>query len=119
MVAGLKNAYALWLSYGPHLPKAARYTLGEKIDRALLDGLEYALAASFAKPTEKALFLSAAIRKTDLAQVLVQLAWETRVLDEKKYLALAETLSTAGRMLGGWLGKTEKENSPPKVGGER
>ena len=41
--------------------------------------------------------------------------WETKSLDNKKYIAMSLKLDEIGRMLGGWQGqilkKLEKENS--------
>ena len=38
--------------------------------------------------------------------------WETKSLDNKKYIAVSGPLDEIGRMLGGWNGKlTEKQNS--------
>lgn len=45
--------------------------------------------------------------------------WETKSLDNKKYIALSEKLSKIGKMLGGWngqLSKPIKQNSPKNQG---
>jgi hypothetical protein len=38
--------------------------------------------------------------------------WETKSLDEKKYIALSIKLDEIGKMLGGWRGQLQKRNSP-------
>jgi len=38
--------------------------------------------------------------------------WETKSLDNKKYIALSEELNEVGRMLGGWYGQLKKQTSP-------
>ena len=38
--------------------------------------------------------------------------WETKSIENKRYIALSEPLNEIGRMLGGWNGKLTKENSP-------
>ena len=43
--------------------------------------------------------------------------WELKDLDDKKYVSISEPLNEVGRMLGGWLRKTEKET--PAGAGER
>ncbi|HEY4500555.1 MAG TPA: hypothetical protein VJH25_02055 [Candidatus Paceibacterota bacterium] len=34
--------------------------------------------------------------------------WETKSLDDKKYIALSATIEEFGRMLGGWNGQLSK-----------
>ena len=40
--------------------------------------------------------------------------WETKSLDDKKYIALSVKLDEIGKMLGGWSGQLQKQNSPTK-----
>lgn len=40
--------------------------------------------------------------------------WETKSLDDKKYIALSVKIEEIGRMLGGWNGQLSKQNSPYK-----
>jgi hypothetical protein len=44
--------------------------------------------------------------------------WETKSLDDKKYIALSVILDETGKMLGGWNGQLTKaleiKNSPTK-----
>jgi len=44
------------------------------------------------------------------------LLWETKSLRDKKYIALSTKLDEVGKMLGGWQGQLQKQNSPAKVG---
>jgi len=50
----------------------------------------------------------------DTAKCLLALAWEIKVLGEKKYIVLSEPLAEVGRMLGGWHNQLIKQNSPGK-----
>lgn len=38
----------------------------------------------------------------DLLKFFLQIAWELKALDNKKYLALSAPLIEVGKMLGGW-----------------
>jgi len=38
--------------------------------------------------------------------------WETKTLDNKKYILLSQKLDEIGKMLGGWYGNVVKQNSP-------
>lgn len=52
----------------------------------------------------------------DTLRVLILILWETRSLDDKKYIALSIKLDEVGRMLGGWNGQLAKQNSPTNAG---
>ena len=45
--------------------------------------------------------------------------WETKSLDNKKYIVLSEKLEEIGKMLGGWNGQIQKQNSPTVKFGEK
>jgi hypothetical protein len=38
-----------------------------------------------------------------LLKFFLQVAWEIKALDNKKYIRLSEKLDEIGKMLGGWL----------------
>ena len=102
VVLKLKEAYGIWQGYLAHFPKANRFTLGSKIDDVFLAAIEYCFLASYAAVAEKQPLLDRAISRTDLIKLLLQLAWDIRALDNKKYAHLSEHLTEIGRMLGGW-----------------
>ncbi|MBI3825642.1 MAG: four helix bundle protein [Candidatus Rokubacteria bacterium] len=100
------KTYELWQSFLPHMAKTSRYTLGAKIDAALLETIELMFVAAYVSRERKAPYLERASAKLDLLKVFVQIAWEVRALDDKKYAAFAERLQEIGRMTGGWLKQT-------------
>jgi len=55
----------------------------------------------------KKIYLDKASDKLDLLKFLLQIAWETSVLDNKKYISLSQPLVEIGRMLGGWQKQTK------------
>jgi hypothetical protein len=112
----MKLAYLLWYGYYQTLPKLHRYSLGAKIDTLFVEIIECVAQAGFLHREEKHPFVRLAIRKNDTLNILLMVLWETRSLDNKKYLALAEKLDEIGRMLGGWNGQLTKQNSPTKAG---
>jgi len=111
VVLKLKEAYGIWQEYLPHFPKANRYTLGSKIDDVFLAAIEYCFLASYSASSEKQILLDRAISRTDLIKLLLQLAWDIRVLDTKKYIHLSKSLAEIGKMLGGW--KRQLANKTP------
>ncbi len=70
--------------------------------------------ALYVNKQEKVLYIKTAIRKTDTLKLLFLMLWETRSLDNKKYLMISERIDEVGRMLGGWLGQIVKQNSSIK-----
>lgn len=115
----LKGAYFVWYGYYQILPKTHRYTLGSRIDTLLITVIEAVAAAGFLSRQEKLPYVQTAIRKLDALKILLMILWETKSLDNKKYLAISEPLAEIGRMLGGWNGQLtkaaqQKQNSPPK-----
>ena len=102
VVLKLKDTYNIWQNYLSSFPKANRYTIGSKIDILFLEAIEYAFLASYTHTEEKQLLLNKSISKVDLVKLLLQLSWEIKALDNKKYAHLAEHFAEIGKMLGGW-----------------
>ncbi|MEK7514995.1 MAG: four helix bundle protein, partial [Patescibacteria group bacterium] len=92
--------------------KSHRYSLGQRIDSLFIESLEALATAIFLSREEKLPFVQRAIRKLDTLKVLLLILWETASLDTKKYIALSLSLDEVGRMLGGWSGQLQKQNSP-------
>lgn len=102
IVLRLKDAYKTWQEYLIHFPKQNRYTLGTKIDGVFLTSIEYCFLASYAPKDNKITLLDRTISRIDLLKLLLQLAWETKALDSKKYTHLSTQIDEIGRMTGGW-----------------
>lgn len=120
VVLKLKDAYSIWQEYLTHFPKANRFTIGSKIDILFLEAIEYTFLASYTHTAEKQLLLNKGISKVDLIKLLLQLAWEMKALDNKKYATLSEKFAEIGKMLGGWkrqlLQKTPETVAQEKSG---
>lgn len=108
----LKEGYTLWYSYLFTVPKIHRHSLGQKIDSLFVETIEAVAAASFSSGTDKLPYIRHAIKKMDTLKLFLMILWETKSLDNKKYLALSVRLDEIGRMLGGWQGQLlKKQNS--------
>jgi len=70
--------------------------------------IEALATASFLARTEKLPFVHLAIRKTDALKIFLMILWETKSLDNKKYITLSEKINGIGKMLGGWSGQLQK-----------
>jgi hypothetical protein len=111
VVLKLKDCYGVWQQYLVHFPRQNRYTLGSRIDSVFLSAMEHCFLASYATRATKLDLLERAISRVDLLKLLLQLAWDIRALDTKKYAHLGEQLAEVGRMLGGWKKGLLSKNS--------
>ena len=111
-----KNAYLLWYEYYQIIPKMHRHSLGRRIDTLFVEIIEALATASFLVREEKLPYVRLAIRKVDTLRVFLMILWETKSFDDKKYIALSLKIDEIGRMLGGWNGQLQKQNSPRKQG---
>ncbi|MGB5018362.1 MAG: four helix bundle protein [Candidatus Moraniibacteriota bacterium] len=110
----MKEAYVLWYGFLQTIPKAHRYSLGQRIDTFCIETIEAIAIASFLSPTEKQPYVRIAIRKIDTIKILLMILWETKSLENKKYLALSVKIDEIGRMLGGWNGQLQRQADQAK-----
>ena len=115
----LKTTYKLWHECHERIPKSQKYSLGNRIDSIFIEIIEMVASAAFSIKMEKIPYIKIAIRKLDTLKILLMVLWESRGLDNKKYIALSEELHDIGRNLGGWLGQIVKRNSPDAKSGEK
>ncbi len=108
----IKAAYLVWFAYYEELPKLHRHTIGARIDALWVEVMEATAEAAFLARQEKQPYVRLAIRKMETLSLLLMVLWETKSLDNKKYIALSEKTDEIGRMLGGWNGQLSKQNSP-------
>lgn len=106
----------MWYKFYQDLPKIHRHSLGQRVDMLFIEMIEAISAATFLSREEKHPYVRLAIKKMDTLRVLLLVLWETKSLDDKKYIALSVKLDEAGKMLGGWNGQLTKQNSPAKTG---
>ena len=120
----VKESYLVWYGYYQTIPKTHRYTIGMKIDSLFIEIIEAISVAGFLGKEEKQPWVRLAILKTDTLKVMLMILWETKSLDDKKYIALSLKVEEFGKMLGGWNGQLtksldyarDKQNSPVKTG---
>jgi len=115
----VKSAYLLWYEYYQILPKTHRHTLGQRIDTLWIEIIEAIAIASYLSPIEKQPWVRLAIRKSDTLKVLLLVLWETKSLNDGRYIALSLKIEEIGKMLGGWNGQLLKQNSPNTKSGEK
>ena len=104
--------YILWYGYYQEIPKTHRYSLGTRIDTLFVEIMEAISLAGFLGRDEKQPYVRLSIRKVDTLKILLMILWETKSLDNKKYITLSTGIDEIGKMLGGWNGQLTKQNSP-------
>jgi len=114
LMAKVKSCYLIWINFYQILPKIHKHSLGQKIDILFVEVIEAISIATFLSKEEKHLWVRLAIRKVDTLKILLMILWETKSLDDKKYITLSIPIDEIGRMLGGWSGQLTKQNSPTK-----
>lgn len=92
----LKNKYFA-LRHGQSVANVA------KIDSLFLEITELIIGGSYLDKLEKLIYLKKASVKLDLLKFFLQVAWEIKSLDNKKYVAISEKIGDVGKMLGGWI----------------
>ena len=75
-----------------------------------MEVIEHIVVASYLSKQDKLPYLKKATIKLDVLKFFLQVAWEIKALDTKKYITLSEKLDEVGRMLGGWIKQLSKEN---------
>lgn len=88
-------------------PKQEKYTLGQKIENTTLEILEFTLSATYLPKYKKTEIIKKASDKNDLLKYLVRLSYETKSINDKRYLTLETKAVEIGRMIGGWIKSTQ------------
>jgi len=96
------EAYKLWHGALNSFPRLSRYSLGIKIDVIFTELIESILLAGYANHADKQTAIANASAKLDVLKFFLQVAWEMKCLDHKKYAALSSPIHEIGRMIGGW-----------------
>lgn len=91
-------------------PKHERYSVGEKIENAILDCAELAIAANIVTKYEKEKYLVRLGAKIDLLKILCRLIFNLKFIDWPAYLELEKRLKELGKMTGGWIKYARREN---------
>lgn len=85
-----------------HFPRARRFTLGEKLERLLMEVLENLLEAAYQKGDSKIQRLALANRKLAVARHFWRLSFELKGCSFKSYHHGSELMVALGRQIGGW-----------------
>ncbi len=84
-------------------PKHERYTLGEKMERTILDGIELFVFANQVSKYEKEKVLAEANSKVEILKILFRISLNCTILEARVYLEIEEKLQEIGKMTQGWI----------------
>src|ERR1035437_6973078 len=83
-------------------PKHEKYTLGEKIENAILDSIEIFVLANQVSKYENEKMLQKANSKIELLKILFRISLNCKTMEFKQYLEIENGLQEIGRMTQGW-----------------
>jgi len=75
----------------------------------LLETSELLFISAHSSRENKLPILEKANIKLDLAKFFLQIAWQLKVLDNRKFIQISAELEEVGRMLGGWKNELKKK----------
>ncbi len=105
-------AYKLWHDTLPHIPRLTRYSLGEKINDLFIEVSELILTASYTAKEQKGPIIQRASVRLDTLKFFLQIGWELKALDNKRFAELSQPLVEVGKMLGGWQKQAVTTQTP-------
>jgi hypothetical protein len=85
------------------IPKQDRYAIGQKCEHLTLEILEDVFLANSEYRQAKLPLLQKMDTRLKILKTCLRLGYDTKALDQKKYLLLQENLQEIGKMLGGWM----------------
>ncbi|MEK7579982.1 MAG: four helix bundle protein [Patescibacteria group bacterium] len=112
IIHSIIELYKIWQQILPHFPSNSRHTLGFRIDTLIIQIAESIFTASFMANYKKLALIEESSIKLDSVKFLLQLSWESKIINDKKYIFLSNHLEKVGRQIGGWLKQLRKQNSP-------
>ena len=84
-------------------PKHEKYSLGEKLENTILDGIELSILASSASKYDKEKILLKTNCKIELLKVLFRIVLNCGIIEAKTYLEQETLLQEIGKMTQGWI----------------
>ena len=85
------------------LPKFERYTLGEKTENIILEGIEMIVIANGSNKYEKEKYLLKLNAKIEMLKILYRIMLNCQIIEFRKYLDIEKHLQEAGKMTQGWI----------------
>jgi len=101
--------FLLWLvPVVERFPRRQKFLLGDRIQGIALDVLEALIEATYTR--DRRAHLARANLGLEKLRVLIRLATEMEMLDQRRYEYAARTLDDIGRLVGGWARADEEHH---------
>ncbi len=97
-------------SYTSLFPKKDRYSIGQKSEILTLELIELLYEANSKRGPQRLILLEKLDNKLRIIKTMIRLGFDVKAFDQKKYINCEESLQEIGKMLGGWIKSTQKEN---------
>lgn len=91
-------------------PKHERYSLGEKIEKSILQSMELFVTINQSSKYDKEKLLINANAKIELLKILFRVSLNCKIIDTNVYLNIESKLQEIGKMTQGWI-KFSKNNA--------
>ena len=89
-------------------PKSQKFILGQRIENSATDILEWIIIAN--NVPKKLPYLQKVSLELEKLRIFIRLSKDLKFLVFKRYDVLTEKIDEIGKMLGGWIKTTKKEN---------
>ena len=86
-----------------HVPKKDRFGLFLKIENITQESVELCVTAALETKLDKLQSLSAARTKVELLKRFIRMAYELKIIEERKYLDFESDLQEISKMINGWI----------------
>lgn len=94
--------FMLWLTPTVEkMPRAQKFTVGDRIQNTALDALENLIEATYSKSAE--VHLRQVNMGLEKLRFLFRLSADLRTIDLRRYEHAAHAIDEVGRLVGGWL----------------
>lgn len=100
----------LLYSYTSLFPKKERFSIGQKCEMLILEFLESLFEANSTRGRQRLILLQKLDNKLKIIKTMIRICFDVKALNQKKYIHCEEHLQEIGKMLGGWIKITQKEN---------
>jgi hypothetical protein len=86
-----------------------RSGIGAKIEDSFTEALKSIYQATYSRGTQKIERITKAQEHLDLIKFFLYIAWELKIIENKKFILLNEKLIACGKMLNGWIYSIEQK----------
>lgn len=99
----LSSLYKELYAHRNQVPKLDRFALYARIENVVLVCLETAIKAALTAKDKKLGFVQGVKINIEVGKRLTRLAWELKIIPDKKYILFEQQFQQASKMASGWI----------------